>query len=56
MWHSDRELKPMWQDVLLKEMSNKEIQHCLKHYIVRELLYPLILEDLSDAATSNLGD
>lgn len=31
-------------------MSNKEIQRCLKRYIVREL-YPLILADLSDAAT-----
>ena len=30
-------------------MSNKEIQRCLKRYIVREL-YPLILADLSDAA------
>ena len=31
-------------------MSNKEILRCLKRYIVREL-YPLILADLSDAAT-----
>lgn len=31
-------------------MSNKEIQRCLKRYIVREL-YPIILADLSDAAT-----
>lgn len=31
-------------------MSNKEIQRYLKRYIVREL-YPLILADLSDAAT-----
>lgn len=31
-------------------MSNKEIQRCLKRYIVREL-YPLILADLSEAAT-----
>ncbi len=31
-------------------MSNKEIQRCLKRYIIREL-YPLILADLSDAAT-----
>ncbi len=31
-------------------MSNKEIQRCLKRYIVREL-YPLILADLSDAVT-----
>jgi transposase len=30
-------------------MSNREIQRCLKRYIVREL-YPLILADLSDAA------
>ncbi len=30
-------------------MANKEIQRCLKRYIVREL-YPLILADLSDAA------
>jgi len=30
-------------------MSNKEIQRCLKRYIVREL-YPLILADLADAA------
>lgn len=30
-------------------MSNKEIQRCLKRYIVREL-YPLILADLSEAA------
>jgi transposase len=29
--------------------SNKEIQRCLKRYIVREL-YPLILADLKDAA------
>ncbi len=31
-------------------MSNKEIQRCLKRYIVREL-HPFILADLSDAAT-----
>ncbi len=31
-------------------MSNKEIQRCLKRYIVREL-YPIILADLPDAAT-----
>ncbi|MFZ6687664.1 IS110 family transposase [Undibacterium sp. SXout11W] len=31
-------------------MSNKEIQRCLKRYIVREL-YPLILADLASAAT-----
>ena len=31
-------------------ISNIEIQRCLKRYIVREL-YPLILADLSDAAT-----
>ena len=31
-------------------MSNKEIQRCLKRYIVREL-YPLILADLAMAAT-----
>jgi transposase len=31
-------------------MSNKEIQRCLKRYIVREL-YPLILVDLTAAAT-----
>ena len=31
-------------------MSNKEIQRCVKRYIVREL-YPIILADLSDAAT-----
>ena len=29
-------------------MSNKEIHHCLKRYIVREL-YPLILADLADS-------
>ncbi len=31
--------------------STKEIRRCLKRYIVREL-YPLILADLSDAATA----
>jgi len=31
-------------------MSNKEIQRCLKRYIVREL-YPLILADLSETVT-----
>ena len=31
-------------------MLNKEIQRCLKRYIVREL-YLIILADLSDAAT-----
>ena len=30
-------------------LSSKEIQRCLKRYIVREL-YPLILADLSDSA------
>ena len=30
-------------------MSNKEIQRCLKRYIVRGL-YPIILADLSDVA------
>lgn len=30
-------------------LSTKEIQRCLKRYIVREL-YPLILADLADAA------
>jgi len=30
-------------------MSNKEIQRCLKRYIVREL-YPLVIADLTAAA------
>ncbi|MFM5297216.1 transposase, partial [Aeromonas veronii] len=30
-------------------LSSKEIQRCLKRYIVREL-YPLILADLADSA------
>jgi transposase InsO family protein len=34
-------------------LSTKEIQRCLKRYIVREL-YPLILADLADAAGPNL--
>ena len=34
-------------------LSTKEIQRCLKRYIVREL-YPLILADLADAARPNL--
>ena len=34
-------------------LSTKEIQRCLKRYIVREL-YPLILADLADAARLNL--
>jgi transposase len=33
-------------------LSTKEIQRCLKRYIVREL-YPLILADLADANSSN---
>ncbi|WP_407945327.1 transposase [Paraburkholderia antibiotica] len=33
-------------------MSNKEIHHCLKRYIVREL-YPLILADLSESARTS---
>ncbi|MNG12281.1 Transposase [compost metagenome] len=32
-------------------LSSKEIQRCLKRYIVREL-YPLILADLADSARS----
>ncbi|MBK5415395.1 hypothetical protein JFV26_13440 [Pseudomonas sp. TH31] len=32
-------------------LSSKEIQRCLKRYIVREL-YPLILADLADLARS----
>lgn len=32
-------------------LSSKEIQRCLKRYIVREL-YPLILADLADSAKS----
>ena len=34
-------------------LSTKEIQRCLKRYIIREL-YPLILADLADAAGPNL--
>lgn len=30
-------------------LSSKEIQRCLKRYIVREL-YPLLLADLADSA------
>lgn len=32
-------------------LSSKEIQRCLKRYIIREL-YPLILADLADSARS----
>jgi len=32
-------------------LSKKEIHRCLKRYIVREL-YPLILADLKDSASS----
>lgn len=32
-------------------LSNKEIQRCLKRYLVRAL-YPLILADLKDSASS----
>jgi len=33
-------------------LSSKEIQRCLKRYIVREL-YPLILADLRDAIVAS---
>ena len=32
-------------------LSSKEIQRCLKRYIIREL-YPLILADMADSARS----